>query len=337
MGAKSEIEWTDSSWNPIRGCSKVSAGCDNCYAMGVAYRFSGKGQPYEGLARKVNGRPAWTNVVREASDHLEDPLRWLKPRRIFVNSMADLFHESLTDDVIGRIFAVMGAAPWHTYQVLTKRPERMASLLSNPDFVRFVERGVLVSATGHPHAMQGFKVRGQPTMPFPWVWLGTSVEDQAAADKRIPHLLRAPAAVRFLSCEPLLGPVDLCLTIPVTRVLTVLGSGSEQTEVGAYNTLTGEWWPALGNAEDEYSKRLAGLPRVDWVIVGGESGHRARPIQAEWISHLITACEQAEVKTFVKQTGAVWARDHGYQDRKGGDPSEWPLGWQIQQFPEVAS
>lgn len=292
MGAKSEIEWTDSSWNPIRGCTKVSAGCDNCYAMGVAYRFSGKGQPYEGLARKVNGRPAWTNVVREVPDHLEDPLRWIKPRRIFVNSMADLFHESLTDDMIGRIFAVMGAAPWHTYQVLTKRPERMASLLSNPDFVQFVERGILVAATGHQHAMQRYKVwGGGPSMPFPHVWLGTSVEDQAAADKRIPHLLKTPAAVRFLSCEPLLGPIDL------SRV-----EWPVHPDVG---------FPGVLNDESErddwryWNRKLGG---IGWVIVGGESGPRARPMHPDWARELQVECTAAEVPFFFKQWGE-WAPD----------------------------
>src|SRR6185295_14646626 len=125
MADKSKIEWTDATWNPIRGCSVVSEGCRHCYAMQVAARFSDKGQAYEGLAYRNESGAHWTGKVRLIEEHLEDPLRWKRPRRIFVNSMSDLFHESIPDEWIDRVFSVMAMAPQHTFQILTKRPERM--------------------------------------------------------------------------------------------------------------------------------------------------------------------------------------------------------------------
>ncbi len=130
MGDKSKIEWTDATWNPIRGCSRVSEGCRNCYAERVAARFSGEGQPYQGLAVMTESGPRWTGEVRLIEEHLEDPLRWKKPRRIFVNSMSDLFHEKVKYEWIERIYEIMRAAHWHTFQVLTKRAERMRDFFS---------------------------------------------------------------------------------------------------------------------------------------------------------------------------------------------------------------
>lgn len=177
MGAETKIQWTDATWNPIRGCSRVSEGCRNCYAEKTAARFSGKGQPYEGLTK--NGK--WTGKIRFVDEHLDDPLKWKEPRRIFVNSMSDLFHEQLTDQDIQSVFNVMRKAHWHTFQVLTKRPARMLNFTST---------------------LYTYE-------PLPNVWLGVSVEDQATADERIPLLLMSSAAVRFISAEPLLGHVDL--------------------------------------------------------------------------------------------------------------------------------
>lgn len=182
MGARSSIEWTDATWNPLRGCSRVSAGCANCYAERVAARFSAPGMPYQGLAHDSSGpRYGWTGDVRLIEEHLRDPLRWRAPRRIFVNSMSDLFHERVPDNWIDRIFMVMADAQHHTFQVLTKRPERMRAYLH-----RGIVHGVL-----------------------PNVWLGVSVEDQATAEARIPPLLATGAAIRFVSAEPLLGAIDL--------------------------------------------------------------------------------------------------------------------------------
>lgn len=178
MAQASKIEWTDVVWNPVRGCTRVSEGCRNCYAERQASRFSGPGQPYEGLARRSPAR--WTGEVRFVDEVLRRPLSWRKPRRVFVNSMSDLFHDKVTDAQIRSVFEVMAAAPQHAFQVLTKRPQRMVSWLHGLD-------GTISSN----------------------VWLGVSVEDQQTADERVPLLKRAPCAVRWVSAEPLLGPVVL--------------------------------------------------------------------------------------------------------------------------------
>jgi protein gp37 len=194
---RSGIEWTDATWNPVRGCTRVSEGCRHCYAERISARFSGPGLPYEGLAHTVEGEPRWTGEVRLIERHLGDPLRWKTPQRIFVNSMSDLFHEKLSDRDIDRVFGVMAMAPQHTFQVLTKRPQRMREYVGDgglgPSYRVWLE-------ACSPVAMK---------WPFPHVWLGTSVENQAVAQSRIPELLMTPSAVRFVSVEPLLGRVDL--------------------------------------------------------------------------------------------------------------------------------
>lgn len=176
-----KIQWTDATWNPIRGCSRISQGCVNCYAEAVAARFSGPGLAYEGLAKMTSGGPRWTGKVKLFPELLDQPARWKRPRRIFVNSMSDLFHETLPGGAIASIISAMEAAPQHTFQCLTKRAHRMRSILSN-----------------------GYRIS-------PHVWWGVSVEDQAAADDRIPALLDTPAEVRWLSLEPLIGPVKIPL------------------------------------------------------------------------------------------------------------------------------
>ncbi|MHB1098118.1 MAG: DUF5131 family protein [Burkholderiales bacterium] len=193
MSALTSIEWTDVVWNPVTGCSKVSEGCRNCYAEAVAHRFWG--------ARK------FTDVQCHA-DRLAQPLHWKKPRRIFVNSMSDLFHEAVPDEFIDRIFAVMALTSHHTYQILTKRPSRMqdyaAQLLNEGDrWSRFGD------AVGPLIGNQAYELAGERPWPLPNVWLGVSIEDPVTADERIPILLRTPAAVRFVSIEPILGIVDI--------------------------------------------------------------------------------------------------------------------------------
>lgn len=179
MAQSSSIEWTNATWNPVAGCSIATAGCTNCYAMRMAYRLSAMGMPkYKGLTRKSGKRTVWTGKVRLDEKALTEPLRWRKPRLVFVNSMSDLFHPGVPDAFIARVWAVMAATPQHTYQVLSKRPERMQALLS--DTKRF------------------------PVLSN--VWLGTSVEDRAVL-ARIVHLRATPAAVRFISFEPLIGSV----------------------------------------------------------------------------------------------------------------------------------
>ena len=216
MGAKTGIEWTDATWNPIIGCSRVSEGCRNCYAEGIAGRFGqGKQTVYSGLTQIVNGRPVWTGKIVETRQLLQ-PLIWRQPKRVFVNSMSDLFHESVTDEQRDRIFAVMALCPQHTFQVLTKRPERMLKYFHdlNED-VDAIGRAVRVCMWVDTQVLkqipteEQFDALAQVPKGLPNVWLGVSVENQATADERIPLLLQTPAAVRFISAEPLLGPVNL--------------------------------------------------------------------------------------------------------------------------------
>lgn len=211
MSDKTSIEWTRSddgtpgaTWNPIRGCRRVSEGCRHCYAERVAARFSGPGQPYEGLAEMTPSGPRWTGAVRLIENVLNQPLQWKRPRRIFVNSMSDLFYEGLTDDDIWRIFAVMAAASQHTFQILTKRAERMQTFLSDPE-ARYKLDGACDALAGR----MGWCHADNWLWPLSNVWIGISVEDQRTADERIPHLLKTPAAIRWISAEPLLGPVNL--------------------------------------------------------------------------------------------------------------------------------
>lgn len=301
MSQKTGIEWTDATWNPVRGCSRVSEGCRNCYAERVATRFAGDGQPFAGFAGVLAdvggfGRPIkrmviprWTGRVELIPEKLDEPLRWKKPRRIFVNSMSDLFHERLSVEAIAKVFSVMGAAWWHTYQILTKRAERMAAVL--PEVSAIMQR------------------EGRAPLGPIWrqVWLGVSVEDQTTADERIPLLLQTPAALRFVSYEPALGPVDF---------RRAFGSeGPRQTYV----------------------------EQLDWIIVGGESGPGARPFDVAWARSAVAQCKAARVPVFVKQLGArpyaigTHTRDglRQLRDRKGGDPSEWPEDLRIREFPEV--
>jgi protein gp37 len=289
MSDRTAIEWTDATWNPLRGCTRVSEGCKNCYAEIMAARFSKPGQWGHGLATmarvhhtgKIDHR--WTGKVILVEDHLDQPLRWKKPRRIFVNSTSDLFHESVPDDWIDRIFAVMALAPQHTFQVLTKRPERARAYLSNPDRRRAsATHAALWHATGKWNMPDDISL----LWPLPNVWLGTSIEDQATADARIPHLLETPAAVRFVSAEPLLGPVDLTEVAhhrPDLRAFVI------------YDALRG-YGGFQGNR----------MNRLDWVIVGGESGPGARPMHPDWARSLRDQCQAAGVAFFFKQWGE-WA------------------------------
>lgn len=192
MADNTGIEWTDATWNPVTGCDKVSAGCDHCYAETIAHRFDGTPQFPNGF--RVTLRP----------ERLDQPFRWRRPRRVFVNSMSDLFHDQVPDYYIAQVFAVMTVARQHTFQILTKRHARMRSL---------VGRGLL-DLVDHEAASMGFKV---DRWPLPNVWLGVSAENQQWADIRIPALLDTPAAVRFISAEPLLGPLSIFASSKIDR------------------------------------------------------------------------------------------------------------------------
>ncbi len=288
MSQSSNIEWTDATWNPVRGCTKISPGCAHCYAETFAERFRGvKGHPYE----------VGFNL-RMVPDKLAEPLTWKKSRRVFVNSMSDLFQDGVPDEFIDRVFATMALAPQHTFQVLTKRAERMRA---------YVESRQPPNVAVHIHAIltnvESDAATPETPWPLPNVWLGVSVENQHFADMRIPLLLQTPAAVRFISAEPLLDAIDLSTFLPVDTI---------------------------GGVELEHW--------LDWVIVGGESGPGARPFNVEWARSIVEQCKAGGVPVFVKQLGAHPYRqfsvnggtftdpmlDPRLRSRKGGDPSEWP-------------
>ena len=224
MARESSIEWTDATWNPIRGCSLVSDGCRNCYAMRQAHRHSGPGKPYDGLTQMTPTGPKWTGGVRTLPEKLTDPLRWQKPRMVFVNSMSDLFHEQVPDDFVAAIFGVMARAHEHTFQVLTKRPERMQQI------VRELTPAEAICAAGivwpqffkRPLGGNEAKAIGRRGWPLPNVWLGVSAEDQKTWDERVPYLLKTPAAVRWVSAEPLLDAI-----VPVVLAVDWLVVGGE--------------------------------------------------------------------------------------------------------------
>jgi protein gp37 len=195
MAGISSIEWTKKTWNPTRGCSRVSKGCESCYAERDAGRWSGLGKPYEGLVRKTSHGWRWTGKMAVVEKDIEAPLRWKEPSLVFVNSMSDLFHDNLDDEPILRIFEVMRKAHWHVFQVLTKRVDRMLAFTQRLQF-----GSVMLNLAPIP-------VPNPAVLPN--VWLGCSVEDQESADMRLPLLVQVPTVVRWLSCEPLLGYVDL--------------------------------------------------------------------------------------------------------------------------------
>lgn len=261
MADSSNIEWTDATWNPTTGCDRVSPGCDHCYAMTLAPRLKAMGSAHY----QADGDPRTSGPgfgISMHPDALNKPLQWTRPRLIFVNSMSDLFHDGVTDEFIAQVFAVMALAERHTFQLLTKRHGRMRSLLDDDQFIRMVwnEMDSLAPTDKQPD----FSV-----WPLPNVWLGVSVENQQWADIRIRALLGTPAEVRFLSCEPLLGPVDLTKAIEPNFAM----SG----------------W-----------KDLSGL---HWVIVGGESGRDARPMNPDWARLLRDQCTAAGVAFHFKQWG----------------------------------
>ena len=297
MSDKSGIQWTDATWNPVTGCSKVSQGCKNCYALRDWPRVAAP----RATPNAYTGRE-FTDVMFHP-ERLDQPLRWKKPRRVFVNSMSDLFHEKVPDEAIVEVFAVIAEASRHTFQVLTKRPERMRELLSDSAIEDYIT--------------DSWRQRGQDretwSLMFPLqnVWLGVSVEDQATADERIPLLLQTPAAVRFVSYEPALGPVDFCSSH---------SEGFERHDgewTLAHNYLTGF------RATSPYSG-IDG-PKLDWVIVGGESGPGARPCDVAWIRSAVEQCKAAGVACFVKQ-------DSG---KKPGLQGRIPDEYWIQEFPHA--
>ena len=321
MSDNSKIEWTEATWNPVRGCTRVSPGCGGpgkqggCYAEGIAARFSGPGQPYEGFAEMRNGEPHWTGKLALIESALTVPLRWKKPRRVFVNSMSDLFHERLKDEDIDRVFAVMALCPQHTFQVLTKRAERMqdyCSTLSSRS-VAVAQAAVWLGIWHDPDSI-AIEVNDLIDRPLLNVWLGVSAERQEEADERIPLLLQTPAAVRFVSLEPLLGPINVSRYCwPVCWAWDAKYRSPEEAKAaGAYAEQKRQ---SLVHADARF---------LDWAIVGGESGPKARPMHPQWARDLRDQCTTAGVSFFFKQWGE-WREPIGDEDYdtskgRGGNP-----------------
>ena len=322
MGVETGISWCDSTWNAIRGCSRVSEGCRFCYAESTAYRFSGNGQPYNGLAVLQNGHAHWTGKIEFVEKHLLDPLKWKpikeswgilggevreRPRRIFVNSMSDLFHENVTDEMRDKIFSVMALCPQHIFQCLTKRPERMLEYLTGE---HKSVCGDMTSAKGECALVYGRPARFFPQAfkklplnqytdmkwPLPNVWMGVSCEDQKTADQRIPILLQTPAAVKFISAEPLLGPIDLEWPISIYPDGPPICCSGLPNECGC-----------MGMPIDP--PLLHGL---HWVVTGGESGSHARPMLSRWAEDIKRQCDSWNVAFFHKQNGE-WV-DAGHEE-----------------------
>jgi len=259
----SKIEWTDKVWNPVTGCTKVSEGCRNCYAESFANRFWIDKIRYQDTGKKVK-RPF--DAILCHPERLEQPLHWKKPCKIFVCSMADLFHESIYFSDIDCVFNTMLNADQHIYMILTKRPKNLKNYLHDNEWI--------MRNVGH-------------------IWLGVSVEDQKTADERIPVLLSIPAKVHFVSCEPLLETIDL--------------------ELSGRN---------YGIDHKDWSERL------DWVIVGAESGPKRRKCQLSWIDYIIRQCRESSIPVFIKQIHycgeLIHAKDFNNFFSKGLFPTEFP-------------
>lgn len=337
MADGTHIAWAEATWNPITGCSVVSPGCTNCYAMQLAGTRLQHHPSRAGLTKQSKAGPVWTGEVRFNEQWIDQPLRWSRPRRVFVCAHGDLFHEGVPDEWIDDVFAVMACARQHTFQVLTKRPARMQAYLTHPD-VRdridcmlgdFVDRHVdpLARRTDDLRATAPDLVGDDAAWPLPNVWLGTSVEDQGRADQRIPILLDTPAAVRWISAEPLLGLVDIS---------PWLFGGDPPCPVCPRDIDCDCGWQ---------TRRELGQPHLSWVVVGGESGRGARPFNLEWARCMVYQCRAADAPVFMKQLGTnpVVTQRHvcfGEReapfvttDRKGTDMAEWPEDLRIQEYP----
>jgi len=307
-----KIQWTQQTWNPTTGCDRISPGCDNCYALTLAKRLKGMEQArgekhpkYQNDGHPVTSGPGFALTTH--ANALTEPLRWKKPRRIFVNSMSDLFHARVPRKFLAQVFAVMAATPQHTYQILTKRPERAARILTDvctcgrwhPDGEHF-RSSMEWAATPHsPTYVPGLEpgIYHRTMWPLANVWIGTSIES-ADYVRRADALRETPAAIRFISAEPLLGPLD-----------------------------------------------GLNLRDIDWLIIGGESGPGARPLQIDWAEDLLVNAAETATAPFVKQLGSVWARDTYYAgrsvaaqgDTKGGNPTYWPANLRVREYPQQAA
>lgn len=337
MAGRSAIEWTDATWQPITGCSVVSPGCTNCYAMKLAGTRLRHHPSRKGLTVDSKSGPVWNGKVRFNEQWLTQPLGWKSPRRIFVCAHGDLFHEDVPDEWIDRVFAVMALAPQHTFQVLTKRAARMQAYINNARD-RILIGGTTVRVTTARSYRSSTGIDVAKAWPLANVWLGVSAEDQRRADERLPHLLATPAAVRFVSAEPLLGPIDLERVGTIASVRAAMPQVLEREDRGrpssGNGSISGAQIDAVGRAgssitffqtPDHMGGFTAASPRLwpvlDWVIVGGESGDGARPMHPDWARALRDQCEDTGVAFFFKQWGA-WTEIEQF-DPTGDSAYHW--------------
>lgn len=305
MADGTHIEWTDATWNIITGCSVVSPGCTNCYAMKLAGTRLRDHPSRRGLTIDSKAGPVWNGQVRVNAEWLDQPLRWTKPRKIFVCAHGDLFHEGVTDDQLDKVFAIMALCQQHVFQVLTKRPARMREYMERLHRSQ-IERGHLLAIA--PELLDDVAAEITAThggsledtaWPLPNVWLGVSVEDQVRADERIPILLDTLAAVRWISAEPLVGPVNLG-AIQAPRYTPE----DHETDWKFSCLETGDYYYFdCGDGFNEGGDGPYRKHRIDWVVVGGESGHGARPMHPAWARDLRDQCAAAEVPFLFKQWG----------------------------------
>jgi len=303
MSQHSAIGWTEATWNPVTGCSHVSPGCEHCYAETLSLRIGWSKLPWTNQNAAEN--------VKLHEKRLIEPLRWKSPQRVFVNSMSDLFHELVPDGFVDKVFAVMALARQHDFQVLTKRPERMRDYcraLDNEACSRLGEAAFLVAGDRACQGISNLFELAAPDDAYPFnnIWLGTSVEDQRRADERIPVLLETPAAVRFISAEPLLGPLDL----------------SDYLHPSCECELSNPVIPVYQHDE----ACPAGAGSLDWVILGGETGREYRPMNPEWAENLAAQC--IGIPLFAKQ-------DSGPRPGKQGRLSD--ALWSRKEYPLVGA
>lgn len=317
MASHTTIAWAQRSWNPLKGCSMARGselgGCERCYACRLAAtRLGGPGQPYEGLARVTRSGPRWTGEVRFVPEHLEDPLKWQAPSRIFTASMSDPHHEHVPWEWLDQIAAVIQLSHWHEHLLLTKRAERLREYWAHPETEARVHGAMAQLVLRSSRAAMASRTYRQQPYRFPPanLWLGVSVEDPATAERRIPDLLATNAAVKWVSYEPALASVNF------HRV----ADGRGYT------------FDALSRKGGIAFREGVGL---DWVVVGGESGPGARAMKAGWAKDVIDQCRDAGVPVFMKQAGTLLAREWGCRDRKGEDVTEFPEAFRVREYPET--
>lgn len=311
MSTNTKIEWTDATWNPTTGCDKVSPGCDHCYAERMVYRLAHiQGSGYEG--DYAHDYPGMGFDVRMHRNRLEQPFHWRKPLKVFVDSMGDLFHEDVPDDFLDEIFGVILACSvlenyGHIFQILTKRPGRLSQYLTSVPPIELVKRWSSAARTmveidgGDILLEEVVEWTGIDNVwPLKNVWIGVTAENQQVADERIPLLLQCPAAVRFVSCEPLLGPINF-------------KSLHHETSQSYYQVLK----PISGPG---------GRPALDQIIVGGETGPGARPMHPDWVRTIRDDCQMTGTPFFFKGWGD-WATNAAFSEGHPAPPVKIKPMW----------